>query len=110
MSTTASAAFIGALGAGKSLGANLLAYQALLNGAKVLIFDPKDERAHWVDALPELKDMTRVVTLRASSEDRGKLDPLAGVVSPSEKQAAGETAKKYCSFWRGPKTALMRQL
>jgi hypothetical protein len=98
LSTTASAAFIGALGAGKSLGANLLAYQALLNGAKVLIFDPKDERAHWVDALPELKDMTRVVTLRASSEDRGKLDPLAGVVSPSEKQAAGETAKKILQF------------
>ena len=45
LSTTASAAFIGSLGAGKSLTANVLAYRALLNGAKVLVFDPKDERA-----------------------------------------------------------------
>ncbi|MGA8943520.1 MAG: ATP-binding protein [Thermoactinomyces sp.] len=98
LSTTASAAFIGSLGAGKSLGANLLAYQALLNGAKVLIFDPKDERGHWAEALPELKDMTRVVTLRASQEDRGKLDPLAGVTKPSDKLAAAETAKKILQF------------
>ena len=98
LSTTASAAFIGSLGAGKSLGANLLAYQALLNGAKVLIFDPKDERAHWVDSLPELREMTRVVTLRASMDDRGKLDPLVGATSPSEKQAAAQTAKKIMQF------------
>lgn len=98
LSTTASAAFIGSLGAGKSLGANLLAYQALLNGAKVLIFDPKDERGHWDEALPELKDMTRVVTLRASLDDRGKLDPLVGVTQPSEKLAAAETAKKILQF------------
>ena len=98
LSTTASAAFIGSLGAGKSLGANLLAYQALLNGAKVLIFDPKDERAHWADALPELREMTRVVTLRASMDDRGKLDPLVGATSLSEKQAAAATAKKIMQF------------
>ncbi len=98
LSTTASAAFIGSLGAGKSLGANLLAYQALLNGAKVLIFDPKDERGHWADVLPELKDMTRVVTLRASLDDRGKLDPLVGVLEPSDKLAAAETAKKILQF------------
>lgn len=98
LSTTASAAFIGSLGAGKSLGANLLAYQALLNGAKVLIFDPKDERGHWPDVLPELKDITRIVTLRASLEDRGKLDPLVGAVSPSDKVAAAETAKRILQF------------
>ncbi|TCW40432.1 ATP-binding protein [Laceyella sacchari] len=98
LSTTASAAFIGSLGAGKSLGANLLAYQALLSGAKVLIFDPKDERAHWPEYLPELKDISRVVTLRASAEDRGKLDPLMGAHSIQDRSAATETAKRILQF------------
>ncbi|MBD1370836.1 ATP-binding protein [Hazenella sp. IB182357] len=98
LSSTASAAFIGSLGAGKSLGANLLAYQALLNGSKVLIFDPKDERAHWPQMLPELRGITNVVTLRASEEDRGKLDPLMGVRSHSDKVAAAETAKRILQF------------
>jgi hypothetical protein len=98
LSSTASAAFIGSLGAGKSLGANLLAYQALLSGAKVLIFDPKDERGHWPEVLPELKEMTRIVTLRASAEDRGKLDPLMGAVTVSDKLAAAETAKRILQF------------
>lgn len=98
LSMTASCAFIGSLGAGKSLGANLLAYQALLNGSKVLIFDPKDERAHWPEVLPELKNLTRVVTLRASLEDRGKLDPLLGAFTPSERIAAAETAKRILQF------------
>lgn len=98
LSTTASAAFIGSLGAGKSLGANLLAYQALLRGSKVLIFDPKDERGHWTEALPELKTITNIVTLRASSEDRGKLDPLIGIRNPSEKAHAAETAKRILQF------------
>lgn len=98
LSTTASAAFIGSLGAGKSLGANLLAYQALLNGSKVLIFDPKDERGHWPDMLPELKPISRVVTLRASLEDRGKLDPLSGAQTPNELIASAETAKRILQF------------
>jgi hypothetical protein len=98
LSTTASAAFIGSLGAGKSLGANLLAYQALLSGSKVLIFDPKDERGHWPEYLPELKSITRIVTLRASIEDRGKLDPLIGIKTPSEKAASAETAKRILQF------------
>lgn len=98
LSTTASAAFIGSLGAGKSLGANLLAYQALLNGSKVLIFDPKDERGHWVKALPELEPITNIVTLRSTSEDRGKLDPLIGARNPSEKAMAAETAKRILQF------------
>ncbi|SHE82136.1 AAA-like domain-containing protein [Seinonella peptonophila] len=98
LSMTASAAFIGSLGAGKSLGANLLAYQALLTGSKVLIFDPKDERAHWIDHLPELRGLTHIVTLRASEEDRGKLDPLMGVQSAGERAAAAETAKRILQF------------
>ncbi|SFX41890.1 Archaeal DNA helicase HerA or a related bacterial ATPase, contains HAS-barrel and ATPase domains [Thermoactinomyces sp. DSM 45891] len=98
LSTTASAAFIGSLGAGKSLGANLLAYQALLNGSKVLIFDPKDERGYWPELLPELKPISRVVTLRASMEDRGKLDPLSGAHNPTELTASAETAKRILQF------------
>ncbi|WP_124726617.1 ATP-binding protein [Staphylospora marina] len=97
LSTTASAAFIGSLGAGKSLGANLLAYQALLSGASVLIFDPKDERGHWPEVLPELKGLTRVVTLRSGVEDRGKLDPLMGARS-EDRFTAAETAKRILQF------------
>lgn len=98
LSTTASAAFIGSLGAGKSLAANLLAYQALLNGARVFIFDPKDERGHWTEKLPELKQFTNIVTLQASVEDRGKLDPLMGARNSPDRLAAAETAKKILQF------------
>lgn len=98
LSTTASAAFIGSLGAGKSLGANFLAYQALLKGSKVLIFDPKDERGHWPELLPELAPITRIITLRAGLEDRGKLDPLMGAKTPADKFAAAETAKRILQF------------
>lgn len=98
VSSTASAAFIGSLGAGKSLGANFLVYQALLTGARVLIFDPKDERGHWPEVLPELKGITRTVTLRASSNDRGKLDPLIGAVNKSDKVEAAETVKRILQF------------
>jgi hypothetical protein len=98
LSMTASAAFIGSLGAGKSLGANLLAYQALLNGSRVLIFDPKDERGHWTDMLPELKPITHIVTLQAGTKDSGKLDPLIGHQSVSELAVAAETAKRILQF------------
>jgi hypothetical protein len=98
LSTTASAAFIGSLGAGKSLAANLLAYQALLNGSRVLIFDPKDERGHWPKVLPELQPFSHIVTLRASLEDRGKLDPLMGAKNASDRTPASETAKRILQF------------
>lgn len=95
LSTTGSAAIIGAVGGGKSMFGNLLAMQALYRGAKVLVFDPKDERGHWPDYLPELKPLTRLVTLRAAEEDRGKLDPLAGGGNLAE---AAETAKRILQF------------
>ncbi len=98
LSTTASAAFIGSLGAGKSLGANLLAYQALLKGSRVLIFDPKDERGHWPTVLPELEPITSTITLRAGVADRGKLDPLMGAKTATDKFAATETAKRILQF------------
>lgn len=95
LSTTGSAAITGAVGGGKSMFGNLLAIQALYKGAKVLVFDPKDERGHWPDYLPELKPLTRLVTLRAAAEDRGKLDPLSGGDNPAE---AAETAKRILQF------------
>jgi hypothetical protein len=98
LSTTASAAFIGSLGAGKSLGANLLAYQALLKGSKVLIFDPKDERGHWPQMLPELAPITNTITLRSGLADRGKLDPLMGAKTQAEKFASAENAKRILQF------------
>lgn len=75
---SASIAFLGTLGSGKSYGANLITYLAvLLGGARALILDPKSERGHWPQKLPELTGRINVVTLSAKVEDDGKLDPFA---------------------------------
>ncbi|WP_336788360.1 ATP-binding protein [Paenibacillus sp. MMO-177] len=66
----------GTLGGGKSVLLNLLGYQNAITGGKTLIFDPKAERSHWPDALPELDGQIQVATLSASEEDVGKLDPF----------------------------------
>ncbi|WP_336775149.1 ATP-binding protein [Paenibacillus sp. MMO-58] len=66
----------GTLGGGKSVLLNLLGYQNAITGGKTLIFDPKAERSHWPDALPELDGQIQVATLSAAEEDVGKLDPF----------------------------------
>lgn len=76
LNRSASGGFYGTLGGGKSFSANLLFYLTVLYGANGLILDPKGERGNWVDDLPEFKDQINVITLSASEEDRGKLDPF----------------------------------
>lgn len=66
----------GTLGGGKSVLLNLLGYINATCGGKTLIFDPKGERSHWPEMLPELKGQIQVATLSASHEDQGKLDPF----------------------------------
>ncbi|GKS12974.1 ATP/GTP-binding protein [Paenibacillus chitinolyticus] len=66
----------GTLGGGKSVLMNLLGYLNSISGGKTLIFDPKAERSHWPDALPELEGQIQVATLSANEEDIGKLDPF----------------------------------
>ncbi|HYF95152.1 MAG TPA: ATP-binding protein [Symbiobacteriaceae bacterium] len=77
LNRSASMAFIGAPGGGKSFTANLLTYVAVMAaGARALILDPKGERTDWLQHLPELEGHLNVVTLSPRTEDTGKLDPF----------------------------------
>lgn len=74
---SASIAFLGSLGGGKSFAANLLTYLAVVwRGAKALVLDPKGERTGWLEGLPELAGHLEVITLSSRPEDSGKLDPF----------------------------------
>lgn len=74
---SASIAFLGSLGGGKSFAANLLTYLAVVwRGARALVLDPKGERSGWLEELPELTGHVQVVTLSPSEADSGKLDPF----------------------------------
>ncbi|WP_169091003.1 ATP-binding protein [Paenibacillus sp. PL91] len=66
----------GTLGGGKSVLLNLFSYHNAVQGGKTLLFDPKMERSHWPDALPELEGQIQVATLSSDPEDEGKLDPF----------------------------------
>jgi hypothetical protein len=72
----------GTLGSGKTLTAQLLAYQAFLTGSRVVAIDPKGD--HRLDELvgPE---RVEVIELQASECDRGRLDPLR--IAPPETRA-----------------------
>lgn len=77
LNRSASMAFLGSLGGGKSFTANLLTYlSVIVGGAQALVLDPKGERTGWARDLPELEGNLRVVTLGARDEDTGKLDPF----------------------------------
>ncbi|MGN0711686.1 MAG: ATP-binding protein [Anaerovoracaceae bacterium] len=76
LNRSASAAFLGTLGGGKSFNANLLTYLNILYGGSALILDPKGERDSWKDDIPELRMFTSITTLSSSDEDIGKLDPF----------------------------------
>jgi len=74
---SASIAFLGSLGGGKSFTANLLAYLAVVfGGAQALVLDPKGERTNWLRDLPEMQGHLRVINLGSGDEDSGKLDPF----------------------------------
>lgn len=88
---SASAAFLGTLGGGKSFNANLLLYLNLLYyGGYGLIFDPKGERTKWLKLLPELEGQINIITLQPGEEDRGKLDPF--MIYREDLEQAGELA------------------
>lgn len=77
LNRSASVAFLGSLGGGKSFAANLLTYLAVVwRGAKALVLDPKGERSGWLADLPELAGQVEVITLSPSERDSGKLDPF----------------------------------
>lgn len=92
---------IGSPGAGKSMLSNYMVYQNVLNGAKALIFDPKNERWGWQYELPEIADKINMVTLREDIEDKGKLDPLLRVKGGPTDRSAINSAKRILWFLSG---------
>ncbi|MEK4159561.1 MULTISPECIES: ATP-binding protein [Paenibacillus] len=93
----------GTLGGGKSVLANLLAYQnAAILGGKTLIFDPKGERSNWPEDLPELAGQIQVATLSSSKEDMGKLDPF--VMFFDDIETAKEAAVEILAYLSSTKT------
>lgn len=72
----------GTLGSGKTMTAQLLAYQAYLAGSRIVAIDPKgDHRLHTL-ARPE---DVEIIELQADERDRGRLDPLR--IAPAETRA-----------------------
>lgn len=97
LNRSASAAFLGTLGGGKSFNANLLAYHAVMRGAYCLIVDPKGERGNWIDDIPELRDHIHVITMTPTEEDRGKLDPF--IIYRGKPDEAAELASAMLVDW-----------
>ncbi|HEY3369128.1 MAG TPA: ATP-binding protein [Symbiobacteriaceae bacterium] len=110
---SASIAFLGSLGGGKSFTANLMAYLAVLfGGAQALILDPKGERSNWVRELPELNGHLRVVSLNTSAADTGKLDPFImwRGLADDEFRETGNLAVSLLSFLANLQTGERRFL
>lgn len=76
-SRSLSAVFVGSKGSGKSYGGNLIAYLAVLSGAKALFIDPKGDRTYWKETLEEIGHEVNVITLESNISNKGRLDPFA---------------------------------
>ena len=70
----------GTLGSGKTIAAELLAFQAERRGSLVVDVDPKPD--HNLEGLPELDKRVHVIELSGHDRYRGLLDPL--VVAPDD--------------------------
>lgn len=65
----------GSLGSGKTILAELLIWQAFLQGSGPIVdIDPKGD--HRLDALPGIAEVTETIELSGSDRHRGLLDPL----------------------------------
>jgi AAA domain-containing protein len=64
----------GTLGSGKTMLLQLLLYQALLQGSRVVDVDPKGD--HNLQELPEVAERAEVIELSSEERYRGLLDPL----------------------------------
>lgn len=87
----------GTLGGGKSMLADLLAYQNVIMGGKTLIFDPKGERSNWIDDLPELTGQMQIATLSSDEADMGKLDPFIMLENIEDAKEAAVEILSYLS-------------
>jgi AAA-like domain len=71
---TSAVLFAGALGSGKTIAAQLVAFAAERRGSLVVDFDPRPD--HGLDRIPEIEGRVEVIELTGAPEHRGKLDPL----------------------------------
>jgi Domain of unknown function DUF87. len=71
-----SIAITGETGFGKSRFINQLCYIIGHNGGRIFLKDPKSERSHWKEKLPELADEINIITLSSDERYRGVLDPF----------------------------------
>lgn len=76
---------VGALGSGKTMLAQKLAYEAFLSGARIVDCDPKGD--HSFHLLAEVAPHCQTVALRADPALRGLLDPLR-IAPPDLRQEA----------------------
>jgi hypothetical protein len=65
----------GTLGSGKTIAAELLAFQAAMRGSLVVDVDPRPD--HNLEGLPDLAGKVHVIELSSDERYRGMLDPLA---------------------------------
>jgi len=77
----------GTLGSGKTLTAELLAYQAARRGSLVVAIDPKGDAA--LDRAPGLEGQVQVIELTGDERYRGLLDPLAHAPQSIREELAG---------------------
>jgi hypothetical protein len=71
---TSAVLFAGALGSGKTIAAQLVAFACERRGSLVVDFDPRPD--HGLVRMPELERRVEVIDLSGAPEHRGKLDPL----------------------------------
>lgn len=75
----------GTLGSGKTLTAELLAYQAFLLGSRIVAIDPKgDHRLHDLVGARHVE----MIELQAGKRDRGRLDPMRIAPEPTRADLA----------------------
>jgi hypothetical protein len=86
---TPSILLAGTLGSGKTIAAELLAYQAERRGSLVVDVDPKPD--HNLEGIPELEGRVEVIEISGQERFRGMLDPLR-IAPPSIRE---EVASAY---------------
>lgn len=69
-------AYLGSLGGGKSVAANLKALWVVLFGGKSLIIDPKGERKNWKKDFAFLGDALNLIEVAPGEVNRGLFDPF----------------------------------
>lgn len=102
LSKTSSSLILGSLGRGKTMLKCYLMYRRLQRGVHQLLFEPKDELWAIAHELPELAELTNIVSISNSVRDKGKFDPLIGIgEDPEERLYKEQLAESMLLFLSG---------